>query len=356
MLVGVLGCALAVTEWPRVAAQSFALTAMELLDQYERGTPTAAEAFKGVIHVESVKDDLHAQGERWIEEAGPKEVARRRLVAATFALETARAGLDHEWANSVDLIDWGWTQLRKERPPLPAERLWHLAAIALFQGAFDVDELETRIGRLNSRFPDEPYLVLTQGWLTANVAWRATVRAPARLGMTGPSTISVAPSAPLRGKPGGIAELDGTVSRAYAKALSNPAIAPEAHVRLAYYDLIADQHESALAHLAAAQSGTADRDVIYLAHLFRGWTLSRMDRAAETTTEYQQAVDALPAAGTGALWLAGRLLLEGKRAEADAVVERSLVDKDVDDPWRLFGYGDFHRFPALMTQLRRAIR
>ena len=56
-LVGVLGCALAVTERPRVAGQSFALTAMELLDQFERGTPTAAGAFKGVIHVESVKDD-----------------------------------------------------------------------------------------------------------------------------------------------------------------------------------------------------------------------------------------------------------------------------------------------------------
>jgi tetratricopeptide (TPR) repeat protein len=330
---------------------------MELLDQYEHGNPAAPAAFAGVIHVESVKNALHAEGEQWIEAAGPKEIPRRRLVAATFALETARAGLDHEWANSVDLIDWGWAQLRKERPPLPAERLWHLAAIALFQGAFDVDELETRIGRLKSRFPDEPYVVLTEGWLTANIAWRAVVRAPARLQIAGPSTISVAPSAPLRGKPGGVAQLDGSVSRAYAKALSSRAVAPEAHVRLAYYDLIADQHESALAHLAQAQSATTDRDVIYLAHLFRGWTLARMDRDAETTAEYQQAVDAVPGAGTGALWLAGRLLLEGKRAEADAVVDRSLVDsKDVEDPWRLFGYGDFFRFPAIMKQLRGAIR
>ncbi len=121
----------------------------------------------------------------------PKEIPRRRLVAATFALETARAGLDHEWANSVDLIDWGWTQLSKERQPLPAERLWHLAAIALFQGALDVDELETRIGRLKSRFPDDPHVVLAQGWLTASIAYRAKVRTPGII--TGPSTNSVAP-------------------------------------------------------------------------------------------------------------------------------------------------------------------
>src|SRR5262252_7248749 len=97
-LVGVFACLLAVPARP--GGQGFALTAMELLDQYEHGTPTAADAFKGVIHVESVKDDLHAQGERWIEEAGPKDVARRRLVAATFALDTARAGLQYEWADS----------------------------------------------------------------------------------------------------------------------------------------------------------------------------------------------------------------------------------------------------------------
>ena len=145
MLVGVLGCALAVTERPRVAGQGFALTAMELLDQYERGTSAAADAFVGVIHVESVKDDLHAQGERWIEETGPREISRRRLVAATFALDTARAGLDYEWANSVELIDWGWSQLSKQRPPLPAERLWHLAAVALFQGAHDEFQLEARL-------------------------------------------------------------------------------------------------------------------------------------------------------------------------------------------------------------------
>ena len=82
-----------------------------------------------------------------------------------------------------------------------------------------------------------------------------------------------------------------------------------------------------------------------------------MDRDAESTAEYQQAVDAVPAGGTGALWLARRLLLEGKRAEADAVADRSLVgSKKIDDPWRLYGYGDFHRFPTLMTQLREAIR
>jgi tetratricopeptide (TPR) repeat protein len=313
---------------------------MELLDQYEHGNPAAPAAFAGVIHVESVKNALHADGERWIEAAGPKEIPRRRLVAATFALETARAGLDYEWTNSVELIDWGWAQLSKQRPPLPAERLWHLAAIALFEGAFDELQFEARLRRFKSRFPNEPRIVLAEAW-SLEALWGAGFPPPSR------------------GKPGGVGDTGSNIIGAYKKALASPdaAVAGEADLRLGYYDLIADRSESALTRLAHAESTTTDPDLIYLAHLFRGWTLSRMDRDAESTAEYQQAVDAVPAGGTGALWLARRLLLEGKRAEADAVADRSLVgSKKIDDPWRLYGYGDFHRFPTLMTQLREAIR
>lgn len=340
MLVGVLGCALAVTERPRVAGQSFALTAMELLDQYEHGNPSASSAFAGVIHVESVKDDLHAQGERWIEEAGPKEIARRRLVAATFALETARAGLDYEWANSVELIDWGWSQLSKQRPPLPAERVWHLAAIALFEGAYDEEQLEPRLRRIKNRFPKEPRILLADAWSLEALGNRPGFPPP------------------RRGKPGGVGDTGGNIKDAYMKALASPdaAVAEEADLRLGYYDLIADRSESALARLAHAES-TTDPDVLYLVHLFRGWTLTRMDRETESTAEYQKAVDAMPAANTGSLWLARRLLLEGKRNEADAVTDRSLVGtRNIDDPWRLYGCGDFRRFPALIKQLREAIR
>jgi Tfp pilus assembly protein PilF len=142
-----------------------------------------------------------------------------------------------------------------------------------------------------------------------------------------------------------------------ALASLDPAVSGEADLRLGYYDLIADRSESALARLTHALSTTSDPDVIYLAHLFRGWTLSRIERDGESTAEYQRAVDAVPAGGTGALWLSRRLLLEGRRAEADAVTDRSLVGSmDIDDPWRLFGYGDFRRFPALMKELREAIR
>ncbi len=338
-LVAVTGCLLALPA-PHLAGQGFALTAMELLDQYEHDPSFGSTGFKGVIHVESVKDDLHAQGERWIEEAGPKNLARRRLIAATFALETARAGLDYEWANSVELIDWGWAQLSKQRPPLPAERLWHLAAIALFQGAYDQRQLEPRLRRIKNRFPSEPRILLTNAWMLESL----------RGGGFPP---------PSRGKPGGTGDTGSNIRAAYVKALasSDVAVAGEADLRLGYYDLIADRSESALTRLAHAAAATTDPDVLYLAHLFRGWTLTRMNRETESTAEYQRAVDTVPAGSTGSLWLARRLLLEGKRNEADAVADRSLVgSRDIEDPWRLYGYGDFRRFPAFMKQLREAIR
>ncbi len=148
------------------------------------------------------------------------------------------------------------------------------------------------------------------------------------------------------------------ISRAYSKALSSPMRSQLRRTCGSPTTTSSAITTRARWHTSHRRNrATTDPAVIYLAHLFRGWTLARMDRDPETTAEFQQAVAALPAAGTGALWLAGRLILEGKRAEADAVVDRSLVDsKDDEDPWRLFGYGDFHRFPALMKQLRETIR
>jgi tetratricopeptide (TPR) repeat protein len=325
----------------QLAGQSIALTPIEMLDQYEHGTPSSADAFVGIIHVESVKNDLQAEGESWIVAAGPKAVPRRRLVAATFALEAARAGLDYEWTNSIELIDWGWSQLRKQNPPLPAERLWHLAAIALFEGAYDQEELEPRLGRINSRFPKEPRILLADAWSLESLRGRPGFPPP------------------RRGKPGGIGDTGSNIVAAYKKALASPdaAVAGEADLRLGYYDLIADRSDSALTRLAHALSATREPELMYLGHLFRGWALSRLDRDSESTAEYQQAVDAVPAGGTGALWLARRLLLEGKRAEADAVTDRSLTgSRNIDDPWRLYGLGDFRRFPALIQQLREANR
>ena len=325
----------------RLSGQSFALTPMEVLDQYDHGNAAAADSFAGVIHVESVKDALYAEGEAWTTAAGPKATPRRRLVAATFALETARAGLDYEWSNSVELIDWGWAQLSKQHPSLAAERLWHLASIALFEGAYDQKMLEPRLRRLKSRFPDEPRLLLADAWWTEAMPLRA-------------AGLKV-----FRGKPGGVGDGDGDVVRAYEKALAShdAAVAGEADLHLAYYDLIADRSDSALARLAHVQAATTDPQLLYLVHLFRGWTLSRTNRESDTTAEYRRAVDAVPAAGTAALWLATRLLAEGHRDEADAVTERSLTGSgSIDDPWRLFGYGDFRLFRSLMLQLREAIK
>ncbi len=255
----------------RAASQSIALTAMELLDQYDHGDRTmSAAAFAGVIHVESVRDALAAEGAAWIAAGGKDDIPRRRLVAATFALEAARAGLDHEWANSVQLIDWAWSELRQQSTPLPAERYWHLAAIALFQGAYDSAQLETRLGRLKSRFPGEPRLLLV-------AAWSLEVPRPPNFVMP-----------PMRGKPGGVGDAASDVAHAYVKASasSDTAVSAEAHVHLAYFDLIADRSAGALDHLAQAERKTSDPHLVFLAHLFHGWTLARLDRASETTAEY----------------------------------------------------------------------
>jgi hypothetical protein len=51
------------------------------------------------------------------------------------------------------------------------------------------------------------------------------------------------------------------------------------------------------------------------------------------------------------------LLVRGNQAErAFDFVERSLMERpDGDDPWRLFAYGGYVRWPLLIAEVRRAV-
>ncbi len=335
---------------PRVAgAQTLTLSVMEVLDQYDRHQDLAVDALKNIEHLGTIEDALNAEGDKWVNALGPKEAPRRRLVAATFALEAAGIAMDEEWLIGARLVEWGCGELRKQKTPLPEEVLWHRAALALIEGAYDFEFLTNpmnfrrqgpvhHLDHMKGRFPDDSSIVMARAYLA-----------------TMPAILS--PSNNLWDDGGSIVPGE-TVAR-LTDALKVPSLAAEAQVRLAFLDVMANRFDTAYAHLDAADTLSPDAGVQYLSALFRGWAFARQHKMDDAIAAYRRAVAAVPDAQTATLALSAALYAQGDREEASTLVEHTLtaVDPhDVIDPWLLYGYFDYRRWPTLIAALREALK
>jgi hypothetical protein len=313
------------------------VTAADLLELYDVGefemvAEAVRRAARGDLRV--VLTYLRQEGEPWIALDGERQRSRRQLTAAAFALEVAAAGLDTQWLTSRDLLEWACTLLRGRGAPGPAERTFHLAALAVIEGARDVEALDAHVGHVRRRFPDEPRLLLASAFKAETEYWRLY------RDISGTAD-------------GGQASL---VRPALRKAGERRENAREAALRLGFLALQDDDPAGALRELAKVPPGD-DPGQLYLAHLFSGWSHAARKDIPAAIASYRAALDALPRAQSATLHLALQLYATGERAEADAVVEGMLsASPPVLDPWRIFGYGDLRRFPALIAALRNEIR
>jgi tetratricopeptide (TPR) repeat protein len=335
---------------PRNAhAQTMTLSVMEVLDQYDRRRELAIGALEGIEHIGTIEDALEAEGDAWVNALGPQEAPRRRLVAATFALEAARVAMDEEWLYGARLVEWGCAELRKQKTPLPAEVLWQRAALALIEGAYDFEFLTNpkdgsrkgpahHLNHVKDRFPNDPSLVMARAF----VATEHTI-----LGVSNNLWDS------------GASEVPGETVARLTDALAVPSLAAEAHIRLAFLDLMANRFDTAATHLDAAETATTDPELRYLAALFRGWAWTRQKKPDDAIAAFRKAIEAVPDAQTATLALGAGLYANGEREEASAMVEHALTATDptrVHDPWLLYGYGDFRRWPKLIAELREALK
>jgi hypothetical protein len=91
---------------------------------------------------------------------------------------------------------------------------------------------------------------------------------------------------------------------------------------------------------------------VYLAHLFTGWAHERATRIPEATASFRRALEAVNGL-SAALALGVRLYAVDQRDEADAIVQAALTAAIVD-PYKVYGYGDLRRWPAIIAGLRRS--
>jgi len=95
----------------------------------------------------------------------------------------------------------------------------------------------------------------------------------------------------------------------------------------------------------------------YLAHFIAAFSYEYQRRYQDAVREYAAALEAVPHAQSASIALAQLLLRDNQADAAFDLVNRSLTERpDGDDPWRLFGYGGYIRWPVLIADVRKAIR
>jgi Flp pilus assembly protein TadD len=138
---------------------------------------------------------------------------------------------------------------------------------------------------------------------------------------------------------------------------SHETLGGEANLRLGFVRLRQGQSDAALAHIDRLPSLTKDVSLRYLGHLLSGWTLASLDRTQEAAVAYRAALSLVPRAQSATSLLVGLLVRNDQLADAEAAAEEFLVaDVAPMDPWRTYYVGDFAQYPALVRELREAIR
>jgi tetratricopeptide (TPR) repeat protein len=323
-------------------------------------------------------------GLTWINRA-PEARTRRIFIAAAFALEAetllAERGL---WSVSEGetpcpgrcVLEWACATLRLRGAPDEPERTWMLGSIALVGGVrnwgFLLSPLTPPRPRMRvqghvlhglERFPNEPRMHLARAVAIASRQAVITEMTAPRVGQRTSPAAGRMPNIVVTG-PGGPPEYLEDLLRPntdYARhelsrLIGEPAIGPEARMRLAYLSLFSRDYESAAKDAVAAAEASGDRDVTYLARYIAGQALQAMGDLPAAEAQFRLALEGMPRAQSATLALAALV-----HARGDANTAYDLTAFSIDarppapDPWRHFMYGDFPRLPGLIAEMRKAI-
>jgi tetratricopeptide (TPR) repeat protein len=312
-VLGVLGV-LGVFGVP-IAAQE--PSARALADRYALGEHDAVRAaLRDVRAYAAFGREIERATEGW------RSAANRRAVlfldvAAAFPND-APEGV----AEGRRLIEVACAQLRRARPG-PFERRWHVAAMALLHRNLDSQGAEEHIAHVRARFLDEPTFVLAY--------------AIAQDQRTSPMSAQSSD-----------ARLQEAVLR-YESAARFPPTAVEAKVRMAYALHRLARYQDAAALVEGLDAGVKDRRIVYWIRFVRGLVQQALGRTEQAGLDFASALVEFPNAQSA------RNAMTTVGATA-APAQSSTPGANADDPWLDYWYGDFRFFPAVMNDLRAAVR
>jgi tetratricopeptide (TPR) repeat protein len=270
----------------------------------------------------------------------------------TSVTETATLG-GSEYAEMLALVEWLCDRFGGQ-PPSEAERLFHLASIAVFQWARDDRMLvggrprpfmpvSTHILHGARRFPDEHRFKLA--WLTVRHELQVISARPLSPGfLLAGDTLNQLDQDPRDGQP----KLQDTLD-ALQRLADLPTIAHEVRLRRAALRFAMGDPEAAIDDLKVAM-GAAEPFVAYLANLLYGLSLERRGLLAQAPPFYEAALRLVPASSATTA-LASAWFRLGNADAAAALLPRRAA---ADDPWVQYGELDYRFFPAYIAALRDA--
>lgn len=320
------------------------------LDTYELEGEAAAQAI--LLDLPSVVPlavHLIAHGHTWVDSSPPDQRDRRRLIAATAALDLMHAGLDNEWYALPPLMEWGCSLVRQLPAGSAAERFWQLAAIALHGGAkdFNITSLgNEEKGHLSDhalpRLGDEPRLRL-------KIA--EAVRRAARPRRPSPGRDFAWPYDPplawYRIK-------ENEVHHRYRGLYDDPVVGEEARVRhVAYFFDLRDAPGMAAA-LEDARAHVRDPFLRYVLLFLSGRFHEFQGRDADALPYYREAAALVPEGLSAAIATAELLFVAGEASAAQAVLTPAVRALE-RDPWHLFQLNDYRFYDEWRRGLSEAV-
>jgi tetratricopeptide (TPR) repeat protein len=307
-----------------------------LLVRYQNGELDADAQLAGtVINPEHVQSSIVAAADAWIAR-DPSDILNRRLIATAFAIELAYARLAYDDATLLALLDWSRKEWLKGAPS-NVEYVWTRAAVALVGrggGGFSVAPGPGQRARIAQgsaflesaakRFPDDARFRF------------AVLASPMGL----PYELFLRP------------ERASSIER----LLSAPDVDPYLLLELAFMKISEPNPEEARRIAQQAASRSDEAWIRYLSHFIAAVAHEFEHHYQDAAREYAAALDVVPYAQSASIALAQLLLRDNQAEPALNLLDRSLTERpDGDDPWRVFAYGEFIRWPMLIADVRKAI-
>lgn len=355
------------TTGPAASPAAFQLgqNAASLFRQYRGGDWVGAMQHVSALseaQVDSLVRDIRRRAGGWVRDAGGTD--RARLDVATFMIDVAWSRLETDWQVVRDLTEIACRLVDPIYGSSGSVRRWHLAALALIEGAADARFLVdtprakevptfTHLAHSRSKFPDEPRFRLAE----------AVVEAMGHADLAPPRDQPWYDDDELKARPGSINRVEVSmrnerrVMRRDFEALTKvEGIAAEAHLRVGHLAYQLNDDTAALEHLGAAVAGSEDTFIEYVAHLVSAMVHSRRNERALAEASLRRALEVVPFAQSAVELLSAELFLTGRESQAHDLLESWFLRRNRPvDPWRLFGYGDFRALPGLMSMLRREV-
>jgi tetratricopeptide (TPR) repeat protein len=339
-----------------VRAQPSIPAPIHWLEQYARGDGERATASLATLpheRLENLGKEIQKAARTWLQEKDPAVARRKRLAAATLALDVANAGLLEEWRVLRGLVEWG-CELVRRNPAGPSEHTWHLASVALAGGALDKYFLIDSPGRS----PTENvinHVRHAEAQFPGDSQWKLARAMALEIGkMAEGVRDAIAPNIWIGPE---VRAANRNVVTAFEGVLTDPGLSAEAHLHLGHLRFVLREPDKAIHHYQEAARLARDPYVEYLAYFLAARFFDSRFDAAAAARHYRRALEILPNVQSAAIAVAAARLVDGAPDEAYAIVEAALsTNPRPPDPWRLFFLGNYRLWPSLIQRLRAELR